>query len=41
MVKFAALAGARQKINLKQYLADFYLSFMAFGAPLDVFWCWY
>ena len=41
MVKFAALAGARQKINLKQYLADFYLGFTAFCAPLDVLLCWY
>ena len=41
MVKFGALAGARQKIILKQYLADFYLGFMAFDAPLDALLWWY
>jgi hypothetical protein len=41
MVKFGALAGARQKIILKQCLADFYLGFTAFCAPLDVFCLWY
>jgi len=41
MVKFGVVAGARQKIILKQYLADFYLGFVAFAAPLDVFCLWY
>jgi hypothetical protein len=41
MVKFGALAGACQKITLKQYFVDFYLGFTAFGAPLDVFCLWY
>jgi hypothetical protein len=41
MVKFGALADARQKIILKQYLADFYLGFTAFCAPLDAFCEWY
>jgi hypothetical protein len=41
MVKFGALADARQKIILKQYLADFCLGFTTFCAPLDALWYWY
>jgi len=41
MVKFGVLAGARKKSMLKQCLADFYLGFTAFDAPLDVLLCWY
>jgi hypothetical protein len=38
MVKFGVLVGARHEIALKQYLADIYLGFTAFGAPLDALW---